>query len=58
LTLYHHPERIPSLAKERGLKLDEVVALPPGAGKDPKAPASGKAPTKLWAAFVLSGAGR
>jgi CHAT domain-containing protein len=58
LTLYHHPERIPSLAKERGLKLDEVVALPAGAEKDPKAPTSGKAPTKLWAAFVLSGAGR
>jgi CHAT domain-containing protein len=58
LTLYHHPERIPALAKERGLKLDEVVALPAGADKDPKARASGKAPTKLWAAFVLSGAGR
>jgi CHAT domain-containing protein len=58
LTLYHHPERIPALARERGLKLDEVVALPPGADKDPKAPSSGKAPVKLWAAFVLSGPGR
>jgi CHAT domain-containing protein/tetratricopeptide (TPR) repeat protein len=58
LTLYHHPERIPALAKERGLKLDDVVALPAGAEKDPKRPTTGKAPVKLWAAFVLSGAGR
>jgi CHAT domain-containing protein len=57
LTLYHHPERIAALAKERGLKLEEVAALPAAQEKDPKAAAS-KAPVNLWAAFVLSGLGR
>jgi CHAT domain-containing protein len=59
LTLYRHPERIKALAGERGLKFDQVVALPPGASKDPKGPRpAGRATVKVWAAFVLSGPGR
>jgi CHAT domain-containing protein len=58
-TLYHHPERIPVLARERGVRVDRVVALPMGAALDgaKTAPAT-KAPTRLWAGFVLSGVGR
>jgi CHAT domain-containing protein len=53
LTLYHHPERIPALARERGLKLDEVLTLPTTPARG-----NGRAPVKQWAAFVLSGPGR
>jgi tetratricopeptide (TPR) repeat protein/CHAT domain-containing protein len=52
LSLYLHPERIPGLA--RGLKLDEVAALP----KAKAARAQGRAPAKQWAAFVFSGPGQ
>jgi CHAT domain-containing protein/tetratricopeptide (TPR) repeat protein len=59
LTIYHHPELIPDLAGERGApKLKEAVAVKkPG---EPGASATGgkHADTKLWAAFVLSGAGK
>jgi CHAT domain-containing protein len=58
LTLYHHPERIGVLAKERGPNFDKVVGLPVRPDKAVKTQAGGKAPTKLWAAFVLSGLGR
>jgi len=56
LTLYHHPERIASLAKERGPDFDKLVKLPATPPKEAK-PAN-KASVKLWAAFVLSGAGK
>jgi CHAT domain-containing protein/tetratricopeptide (TPR) repeat protein len=59
LTLYHHPERIGTLARDRGFEFDKVVKLPPTERpRDPKAPpAEGRAAVKLWAGFVLSGPG-
>lgn len=56
LTLYHHPARIASLAKERGPDFDKLVKLPTTPPKD--AQPGDKAPVKLWAAFVLSGTGK
>jgi CHAT domain-containing protein/Tfp pilus assembly protein PilF len=58
LTLYHHPERITTLAKERGPNFDKVVRLPVTPDKEMKPSPKGKAATKLWAGFVLSGLGR
>jgi tetratricopeptide (TPR) repeat protein/CHAT domain-containing protein len=58
LTLYHHPERIAALAKERGPNFDKVVRLPITPDKETKPSPKGKAATKLWAGFVLSGLGR
>jgi CHAT domain-containing protein/Tfp pilus assembly protein PilF len=58
LTLYQHPERIASLAKERGPNFEKVVRLPVTPDKGTKASPKGKAATKLWAGFVLSGLGR
>jgi CHAT domain-containing protein len=58
LTLYHHPERIRPLAKERGLNFDKVVRLPVKNSEGKKPAPGGKAATKLWAGFVLSGVGR
>jgi CHAT domain-containing protein len=57
LALYYHPERIGTLARERGPKLKEAVDLPQG-GKPVEGEKLKRAKTKLWAAFVLSGAGR
>jgi CHAT domain-containing protein len=58
LTLYRHPERIATLAGERGVNFDKVVKLPSDAPAEPSAPAAtGRAPVKVWAAFVLSGPG-
>ncbi len=55
LTIYHHPERIGDLAGERGKPaLDAAAKL--GSTTDPKAETK-TTPTKLWAAFVLSGVG-
>jgi CHAT domain-containing protein/tetratricopeptide (TPR) repeat protein len=58
LTIYRHPERIADLAGERGRPALEAAAKLGSAamtnpGEKPKT-----TPTKLWAAFVLSGAGR
>jgi CHAT domain-containing protein len=58
LTLYHHPERIAVLAKERGPNFDKVVRLPAAPKEGKKPDLSGKPSTKLWAGFVLSGLGR
>src|SRR5262249_30421568 len=56
LLIYHHPELIPDLAGERGApKLKEAVGVK---ASSPKPQAATKADTKLWAAFVLSGAGK
>jgi CHAT domain-containing protein/Tfp pilus assembly protein PilF len=57
LTLYRHPEHIKALAGARGIKLGKTVTLPAEAAQDPGPPAD-RAPVKLWAGFVLSGAGR
>jgi CHAT domain-containing protein len=54
LTLYPHPERIAVLARERGFDFNRVVKLP--AGAEPGL--QGKAPVRVWAGLVLSGAGR
>jgi CHAT domain-containing protein len=58
LTIYRHPESIKDLA-ERGWDVSKTEKLPaspaPALGAKP---AKGKAPARLWAAFVLSGPGR
>jgi CHAT domain-containing protein len=53
LTLYRHPERIPALARKRGPDFDRVARRPAEAR-----PVRARAPARLWAGFVLSGAGR
>jgi CHAT domain-containing protein/tetratricopeptide (TPR) repeat protein len=59
LTIYRHPERIPTLAGERGKPaLKEAAKLGPAAGAPVKNEKPTTAPTRLWAAFVLSGVGR
>jgi CHAT domain-containing protein/Tfp pilus assembly protein PilF len=52
LALYHHPERIASLARARGPDFEKAARLP----ATPQA--AGRAPARLWAGFVLSGLGR
>jgi CHAT domain-containing protein len=52
LTLYRHPERIGALARARGPDFDRVARRPA------EARAGARAPARLWAGFVLSGAGR
>ena len=52
LTLYRHPELIGPISRARGLRLVERV-------REAQDVARGQtAPVRLWAAFVLSGAGR
>jgi CHAT domain-containing protein len=58
LTVYRHPERIAALARERGPNFAQAVKLPAAADPPAAPPAGKRAPTKLWAAFVLSGVGR
>jgi CHAT domain-containing protein len=56
LTVYRRPDLIPDLTGERGApKLRHAVAVRAGA---PRASDRKTSDTKLWAAFVLSGAGR
>jgi CHAT domain-containing protein/Tfp pilus assembly protein PilF len=57
LTVYRHPERIPALAGSRGRPaLEEAAKL--GSAPPTKPEEKPKTtPTKLWAAFVLSGVG-
>jgi CHAT domain-containing protein/Tfp pilus assembly protein PilF len=58
LTLYRHPERIADLAGERGRPALEAAArLGPAATPAKAGEAAKTTPTKLWAAFVLSGVG-
>jgi CHAT domain-containing protein len=54
VTLYHHPERIAPLARLRGPDFEKTARLPPARG----AASARRAPARLWAGFVLSGAGR
>jgi len=57
LTIYHHPELIADLSGERGApKAKEALAVNT-TGTSPVAREK-RADTKLWAAFVLSGAGQ
>src|SRR5205085_11589752 len=59
LTLYRHPERIPALAGSRGpIDQTDTVKLgsKPAETKPGQAPKT--TPTRLWAAFVLSGTGK
>jgi CHAT domain-containing protein/Flp pilus assembly protein TadD len=59
LTLYHQPERIGKLAQARGLDFDKEVRLPADPPKEAQGlQATGKAPVRLWAGFVISGSGR
>jgi len=60
LTIYHHPELIPDLSGVRGApKAKEALAVSPLAAlQTPAKPRTARADTKLWAAFVLSGAGQ
>jgi CHAT domain-containing protein/Tfp pilus assembly protein PilF len=58
LTIYRHPERIPALAGERGRPaLDAAAKLGSATTAKPDEKAK-TTPTKLWAAFVLSGLGK
>jgi len=52
LTILRHPERIAALADRAAPNADTVIRLPPGIETERRAP------TKLWAAFVLSGVGQ
>jgi CHAT domain-containing protein/tetratricopeptide (TPR) repeat protein len=52
LALYHHPERIGRLARARGPDFAKEAETPGVPGSKTRAPA------RLWAGFVLSGAGR
>jgi CHAT domain-containing protein/Tfp pilus assembly protein PilF len=54
LTLYRHPERIAALARTRGPDFEKAARLPAASG----AASARRAPARLWAGFVLSGAGR
>jgi CHAT domain-containing protein/Tfp pilus assembly protein PilF len=63
LTIYRHPERIPALAGERGkpdqAKTVELKIEPrASASHGSNANINRTTPTKLWAAFVLSGVGK
>jgi CHAT domain-containing protein len=52
LALYRHPERIGQLARARGPDFEKAARLP-------AAPqALTRAPARLWAGFILSGAGK
>jgi CHAT domain-containing protein/Tfp pilus assembly protein PilF len=54
LTLYHHPERIPVLARERGPDFTKAARLPAASG----AASARRSPARLWAGFIMSGVGR
>ena len=55
LALYRNPDKVGDLATTRGPEFDKVVELvDPNKSK----PFQKTAPTKVWAAFILSGMGR
>ncbi len=59
LTIYRHPERIQALAGERGRPiLDETARKGSAATPLPPGETAKTTPTRLWAAFVLSGVGK
>jgi CHAT domain-containing protein/Tfp pilus assembly protein PilF len=51
LTIYRHPERIARLADRAAPDFNDTIRLTPNGQ-------AARAPTKLWAAFVLSGVGQ
>jgi CHAT domain-containing protein len=55
LTIYRHPERVATLAGTRGPDFETTVKLVDTASPSPP---TTTAPARLWAAFVLSGAGQ
>ena len=55
LAIYHNPDQIGSLASARAPEFGKAVKLVDGAQPTT---ANGKAATRLWAGFVLSGSGR
>jgi CHAT domain-containing protein/tetratricopeptide (TPR) repeat protein len=57
LALYRHPERIAALAGERGRPAQEAAAKLGSAAAPAKPDEKTTTPTRLWAAFVLSGVG-
>jgi CHAT domain-containing protein len=59
LAIYRHPEALPIWARgERGPDLKKSVPATAPPTKGEPAPRLARTPTRLWAAFVLSGAGR
>jgi CHAT domain-containing protein len=54
LTVYRHPERLTALARQRGPDFEKTARLPAASG----AASARRAPARMWAGFVLSGAGR
>jgi len=58
LTILLHPERIDDLADRSRPNFTNVIAMPADQHTTPGAAASKRTPTKLWAAFVLSGVGQ
>jgi CHAT domain-containing protein len=58
LTILRHPERIDDLADRGRPNFSRLVAVPADLRVMPGQPAPKRAPTKLWAAFMLSGVGR
>lgn len=58
LTILRHPERIADLADRGQPHFDKTVQLPVDMTPPSFAENSRRAPTKLWAAFLLSGVGR
>jgi CHAT domain-containing protein len=58
LTIYRHPERIEALAGERGRPALEAAAKLGSAAKAKSDEKLKTTPTKLWAAFLLSGVGK
>jgi CHAT domain-containing protein len=57
LTIYRHPDRIPTLAGLRGRPALETAAKLGSAATTKPDEKPKTTPTKLWAAFVLSGVG-
>jgi CHAT domain-containing protein len=57
LTIYRHPERIARLVDRAAPDFNDTIRLAPNLQRTP-AGQGARAPTKLWAAFVLSGVGQ
>jgi len=55
LAIYYHPERVKDLARTRGVDFTKEVEIV-HSRKPEMLPKTGRAPAKIWAAFVLSGA--
>ena len=58
LALYHHPDRIKKWAQDRGPNFLPKTVPRLVAGQHKLKDSTAKADTRLWAGFVISGAGR